>query len=136
MSKIIRVFTSPVVFGDCDGKVCLLMAQVITSTECIHGLCNDYVMLYNRRLVPEAESFEDHLRVMIRYACSMLLRRAQHLDVPHLIMHKFLPVAAAHIHIYMKARSKCKSLSLSLPPFPFLPLLHIHKHSHVTTMLV
>ena len=85
--------------------------------------------------MPEAESFEDHLRVMIRYACAMLLRRAQQLDVPHLIMHKFLPVATAHIHIYMKARSKCKSLSLSLFPPPRSPpslITHswIHKHTH------
>lgn len=65
-------------------------------------------LIIDRKLVPEAELFEDHLRVMIRYAVAMLLRRAQRLDVPHLITHKFLPVAAAHIHVYMKARSKGK----------------------------
>lgn len=64
------------------------------------------LLLLSRKLVPEAESFEDHIRVMIRYVVAMLLRRAQRLDVPHMIMHKFLPVAAAHIHIYMKARVK------------------------------
>ena len=58
--------------------------------------------------MPEAESFEDHLRVMIRYASAMLLRRAQRLDVSHLVTHKLLPAIAAHIHIYMKARPRCE----------------------------
>ena len=69
--------------------------------------------------------------MMICYACSMLLRRAQQLDIPHIITHKFLPAAAAHVHTYMKARSKRESslLSLSLS----LSLSHTHTHTHTFT---
>ena len=48
------------------------------------------------------------MRVAIRHAAAIVLRRAQKIDLPQLITSKFLQVIASHINIYVKAREKCE----------------------------
>ena len=64
--------------------------------------------IFPRPLAPAAESMEDELRVAIRHAAAILLRRAQRLDLPKLITQKLLQAVASHIDIYVRAREKCE----------------------------
>lgn len=65
--------------------------------------------IFTRRgLAQSAEGLEDDLRLNIRFAVASLLRRAQRIDIPHIISHKLLQAVASHIYICNRVRRKCE----------------------------
>ena len=96
----------------------------------------DPLPIFFRHLVPASESMEDEMRVAIRHAASILLRRVQRVDLAKLITSKFLQAIAAHIHIYAKAREKREEEEEGrghVGKRGWLPLPHTHTHTHTYT---
>ncbi|XP_006008919.1 sorting nexin-14 isoform X2 [Latimeria chalumnae] len=61
------------------------------------------------RDITDDESFVDELRVTLHFFASVLVRRAQKVDIPALITQKLLKVAMKHIEVIAKARQKVKN---------------------------
>uniref|UniRef100_A0A8C9T2A3 Sorting nexin 14 n=1 Tax=Scleropages formosus TaxID=113540 RepID=A0A8C9T2A3_SCLFO len=61
------------------------------------------------RDITDDEAFVDELRVTLRFFASVLVRRAQKVDVPTVISGKLLKVAMKHIEIIAKAQQKVRN---------------------------
>uniref|UniRef100_A0A8C9WQJ2 Sorting nexin 14 n=1 Tax=Scleropages formosus TaxID=113540 RepID=A0A8C9WQJ2_SCLFO len=59
--------------------------------------------------ITDDEAFVDELRVTLRFFASVLVRRAQKVDVPTVISGKLLKVAMKHIEIIAKAQQKVRN---------------------------
>ncbi|XP_064382621.1 sorting nexin-14-like [Halichondria panicea] len=75
-------------------------------TELFELVLKRFVYSWHRGLAQSAEGFEDDLRLNIRFAVASLLRRAQRIDIPHIISHKLLQAVASHIYICNRVRRK------------------------------
>ncbi|XP_061097361.1 sorting nexin-14-like isoform X1 [Conger conger] len=61
------------------------------------------------RDITDDESFVDELRVTLRFAVAIMVRRAQKIDLPSLITSKLLKAAMKHIEVIAKAHQKVKN---------------------------
>ncbi|XP_062862888.1 sorting nexin-14-like isoform X2 [Trichomycterus rosablanca] len=84
-------------------------SKVDTSlSEILELVLENFIYPWYRDLTDD-EAFVDELRVTLRYAVAVLVRRAQRVNIPSLITLKLLKVAMKHIEIIAKARQKVKS---------------------------
>jgi len=79
-------------------------------SEFLEIVLQRFVYSWHSRLIPD-ESFEEELRVAIRYTAAAFLRRVKKVDIPALITGKLLQAAAAHMHVYMLARRQCMHIA-------------------------